>query len=76
MNEKRSFRIEWEEAEIGILGLLVFLNCSDTFEWPETEFCLSNDIFCFKSTNMSAITRYQYGHHQVGGICPSLEQWR
>ena len=59
MNEKRSFRIEWEEAEISILGLLVILDCSDTFEWPETEFSLSDDIFCFKGTNVSAITRYQ-----------------
>ena len=42
-----------------ILGLLGFLKCSDTGDWPEAEFSFPCDIFCFEGTYVAAVARNQ-----------------
>ena len=42
-----------------ILGLLGFLKCSDTGNWPEAEFSFPCDIFCFEGTYVTAVARNQ-----------------
>ena len=42
-----------------ILGLLGFLKCSDTGDWPEAEFSFPCDIFRFEGTYVATVARNQ-----------------
>ena len=55
-----------------ILGLLGFLKCSDTGDWPEAEFSFPCDIFCFEGTFFRSIAEKAKPSQLMSTTTPTL----